>query len=59
MIAAEMTTEDWVIEQLDKLGYNSSQMWRIMEWKLDWHELKSLVDRGCPIETALDILQPL
>lgn len=41
------------------LGCDEKQARRAASGKLDWHDLESLLQRGCPLETALRILAPL
>ena len=44
----------WRVEQLAKLGL-STVIADAVASLVDWHELASLVQKGCPLELALEI----
>lgn len=40
----------------DECGCNPVQAARLAEQGVDWHELKALLDRGCDLPTAIDLV---
>lgn len=46
---------DWQVEQLRRLGLPFVLADSYAD-RLDWHALANLVDRGCPLSLALDIV---
>jgi hypothetical protein len=44
----------WRVEQLAKLGLSSMLADAVASF-VDWHEVASLVQKGCPPELALEI----
>jgi hypothetical protein len=46
---------DWRVEQLRRLGLPFVLADSYAD-RLDWHALANLVDRGCPLSLALDIV---
>jgi hypothetical protein len=48
----------WRIEQLRNLGvpFMLAELFADRPDHLDWHALADLIDRGCPLHLALDIL---
>ena len=49
--------ESWRTEELIRAGYNPSDAIALAaRHDIDLHEAVELLDKGCPIETAIDIL---
>jgi hypothetical protein len=60
-IAAESSEEDarvyaWRVEQLLGLGYSHVIASAVASF-IDWHEIARLVERGCSLELALEIVR--
>jgi uncharacterized heparinase superfamily protein len=47
---------DWRATQLERLGI-PAWLADIVADRIDWHEIASLVERGCSARLALDILR--
>ena len=45
-----------VVDQLQQLGFNSHQAMSLADAGVDWHDARRLINKGCPIETAIDLL---
>jgi hypothetical protein len=52
----EELVHDWRVEQLVKLGVPHILAHAFAD-AVDWHELASLVQRGCPLPVAFDIVR--
>ena len=50
----ELQVYAWRIEQLAKLGLPSLIADRVAN-DVDWHDVARLVDRGCPLDLAVEI----
>jgi hypothetical protein len=48
-------THAWRVEQLERVGL-SPVLALTFAGRVDWHDLARLVDRGCPVLTALSIV---
>ena len=44
------------LEQFRELGFNIRQRKALITARADWHEAKKLLDAGCPLDIAFDIL---
>jgi hypothetical protein len=51
---AELSLRSWRTEQLRGLGLSRSRA-ETFAGLVDWHEVEALVERGCPLELALEI----
>jgi hypothetical protein len=51
----ELAVRDWRAEQLRRLGLPYIVADKFADL-IDWHELADLVDRGCPVGLALEIV---
>lgn len=52
----EMLIRAWRAEQLERLGLPHGLAQEFADL-VDWHELATLVERGCPAELALEIVR--
>jgi hypothetical protein len=52
----EQLVHEWRVEQLEILGL-SQVIAETFASQVDWHQVASLVKRGCSAELALDILR--
>ncbi len=43
-------------EMFRALGFNELQVEALADAGADWHEAANLLKRGCPLDTALDLL---
>lgn len=53
----EERINSWRIERFRELGYTETAAQLAASLKLDPHEVKALIDRGCPLGTALQIVR--
>ena len=44
------------LEHFRELGFNLRQRKALIRANADWHEAQKLLDAGCPIDIAFDIL---
>ena len=44
------------LERFRDLGFNLRQRKTLIRSGADWHEAKKLIDAGCPLDIAFDIL---
>jgi hypothetical protein len=51
----ERAVREWRTEQLRRLGLPYLLADSLAD-RLDWHALENLVERGCPLHLALDIV---
>ena len=51
----ERLVRAWRAEQLQRLGL-PFVLAELLADRVDWHALAKLIDRGCPLHLALDIL---
>jgi hypothetical protein len=54
--AEERLVREWRAEQLRRLGLPHIIAEAFAD-VVDWHQLEELVDRGCPLDLALDIVR--
>ena len=54
--ADELLVHNWRLEQLQRLGLAAAVAEAFAEL-VDWHDVESLVARGCPASLALEILR--
>jgi hypothetical protein len=54
--AGEILVNEWRIEQLERLGITRFVA-EAVAGVVDWHELASLIERGCPPALALEIVR--
>ena len=60
-VEAEESDEDarvyaWRVEQLSELGFSNVIASAVASF-VDWHEIAGLVERGCSLELALEIVR--
>lgn len=46
----------WLEEQFARLGFNDLQVWILASRRRDWQLAERLVDNGCDVDVAFDIL---
>jgi len=51
----ELLVLAWRAEQLGRLGLSRS-LAEMFAGIVDWHEISALVERGCPLELAFEIV---
>jgi hypothetical protein len=54
--AGEVLVNEWRIEQLERLGITRFVA-EAVAGLVDWHELASLIEGGCPPALALEIVR--
>ena len=52
---SEKLVRAWRAEQLERLGLPFA-LAELLADRVDWHTLAKLIDRGCPLHLALDIV---
>lgn len=52
----DLLVHDWRAEQLRELGLPRLLAERFAD-AVDWHDVRTLIDRGCPPELALEIVR--
>ena len=56
VVGEESRVYEWRAEQLERLGV-SGVLARMFAGVVDWHDIASLVDRGCTPALALEIVR--
>lgn len=46
----------WLRHQFTLLGFNRHQASKLAELHADWHQAQGLLEHGCPVEIAFDLL---
>ena len=54
--AERVLVESWRFEVLFRAGYSRNQAFVLARHDVDLHRAAELLDRGCPVETAMEIL---
>lgn len=44
------------VQQFERLGFTPPQAERLVSEGADYHDAEALLDRGCPVEIAFDLL---
>ena len=55
-VAGTLVVRDWRAEQLRRLGVPSILAETFAD-DIDWHALSELIERGCPLGLALEIVR--
>lgn len=46
----------WLEEQFSRIGFNDLQVWVLAAKRRDWQLAERLVEHGCELDVAFDIL---
>lgn len=58
-IPEAMQVDSYKISQYERLGFSLEEALTAIDQGIDWHDVESLLSRGCSRQLALAILAPL
>lgn len=59
MASAEAQLREWRRDRYQELGFDDVVVQLLVEWRVDWHQLSTLLEQGCAHALAVRIVCPV